>query len=76
VDLVFINIFGGITRCDEIANGIRMALEKNPQYRVVVRMEGTKKQLRIQVIQTMNFDVERVPDLLAVVEKVSEKVAV
>lgn len=76
VDLVFINIFGGITRCDEIANGIRMALEKHPQYRVVVRMEGTNKQLGIQVIQTMNFDVELVADLLAGVEKVSEKVAV
>jgi succinyl-CoA synthetase beta subunit len=40
---VLVNIFGGITRCDEIANGMLAALEQLgdiPQ-RLVVRLDGT-----------------------------------
>lgn len=42
---VLINIFGGITRCDEVAKGIRQALEgielKVP---IVVRLTGTREE--------------------------------
>ncbi|MPZ87577.1 MAG: ADP-forming succinate--CoA ligase subunit beta [Nitriliruptorales bacterium] len=40
---VLVNIFGGITRCDEIANGVLAALDQlgtAPQ-RLVVRLDGT-----------------------------------
>lgn len=39
---VFINIFGGITRCDSIAQAILGALDgKRPRLPIIVRMEGT-----------------------------------
>lgn len=75
VKLAFINIFGGITRCDEIANGIRLALEENPSYIIVVRMEGTNKEKGIEIIKNMAHDVEIVPDLIAGVNRIQEKVA-
>lgn len=45
VKAVFINIFGGITRCDEIANGVVKALgETGFRKPVVVRMLGTNEE--------------------------------
>jgi succinyl-CoA synthetase beta subunit len=42
VKAVFFNIFGGITRCDEVARGILQALEQmSIELPVVVRLDGT-----------------------------------
>lgn len=42
VKAVLINIFGGITRCDEVARGILSAMaEVNPKTPMVVRLVGT-----------------------------------
>jgi succinyl-CoA synthetase beta subunit len=42
VKAVLFNIFGGITRCDEVANGLVEAFERlNPQVPFVVRLDGT-----------------------------------
>ncbi|HXH96310.1 MAG TPA: ADP-forming succinate--CoA ligase subunit beta [Gaiellaceae bacterium] len=40
---IFFNIFGGITRCDEVARGILEALERldMSDYPIVVRLDGT-----------------------------------
>ncbi len=40
---VLINIFGGITRCDEVANGVLGALEQlgRVEQKLVVRLDGT-----------------------------------
>ena len=39
---VFVNIFGGITRCDEVANGILEALGRvEARVPIVVRLDGT-----------------------------------
>ena len=39
---IFFNIFGGITRCDEVARGILEALERiDIQVPIVVRLDGT-----------------------------------
>jgi succinyl-CoA synthetase beta subunit len=40
---IFFNIFGGITRCDEVARGILQALERldMSRYPIVVRLDGT-----------------------------------
>jgi succinyl-CoA synthetase beta subunit len=41
---VLINIFGGITRCDEVARGIRIALEgARPRIPIVARIVGTNE---------------------------------
>ncbi len=42
VKAVLINVFGGITRCDEVANGIKSAYtEDNRKIPIVVRLVGT-----------------------------------
>jgi succinyl-CoA synthetase beta subunit len=43
VTSIFFNIFGGITRCDEVARGILEALERLDMstYPIVVRLDGT-----------------------------------
>jgi succinyl-CoA synthetase beta subunit len=40
---IFLNIFGGITRCDEVARGILAALDRldMSRYPIVVRLDGT-----------------------------------
>ena len=44
VSVIFVNIFGGIARCDTIALGLIMAVAKisGKQKPVVVRLEGTR----------------------------------
>jgi succinyl-CoA synthetase beta subunit len=42
VKAIFFNIFGGITRCDEVARGILQALsEMALELPIVVRLDGT-----------------------------------
>jgi succinyl-CoA synthetase beta subunit len=42
VTAIFFNIFGGITRCDEVARGILQALERmSLELPIVVRLDGT-----------------------------------
>ena len=42
VKSIFFNIFGGITRCDEVARGILAALERMTiEQPIVVRLDGT-----------------------------------
>ncbi len=44
VKVLLINIFGGITRCDEVANGLLTALDKlNATLPIVVRLDGTNE---------------------------------
>ena len=51
VKAVFINIFGGITRCDEVASGIRLAKEiYGIDKPIVVRFEGTNKDKGLEII--------------------------
>jgi len=46
VKAVFINIFGGILRCDRLAEGMIAAVKKlGLRLPVVVRMEGTNVEL-------------------------------
>jgi len=49
---LLINIFGGITRCDEIALGIQRAVsEYGLSLPVVVRFEGTNKQKGLEIVE-------------------------
>jgi succinyl-CoA synthetase beta subunit len=42
VKSIFFNIFGGITRCDEVARGILAALDRMTiEHPIVVRLDGT-----------------------------------
>ncbi len=60
VKAVFINIFGGILRCDTLATGVvAAARELNVKHPVVVRMEGTNVELGRQILKDsgLNFTV-------------------
>jgi len=49
---IFFNIFGGITRCDEVARGILAALDRldMSRYPIVVRLDGTNAEEGRQIL--------------------------
>jgi succinyl-CoA synthetase beta subunit len=52
VKAILFNIFGGITRCDDVARGIVAALEKNPiRVPLVVRLTGTNEELGREILK-------------------------
>jgi succinyl-CoA synthetase beta subunit len=52
VKVILFNIFGGITRCDDVANGIVQAVEQlNPRVPIVVRLTGTNEQKARQILK-------------------------
>jgi succinyl-CoA synthetase beta subunit len=58
VKAVLVNIFGGIVRCDLIAEGIIAAVkEVGVQVPVVVRLEGTNADLGKQVLADSGLDI-------------------
>ncbi len=53
---IFINIFGGITRGDEVAKGlIQVYNELAPKVPIVIRMAGTRSQEGLQILQKTPF---------------------
>ena len=51
VKCVLFNIFGGITRCDEVAHGILTAYnEVNPEVPMVIRLQGTNAAVGNRII--------------------------
>ena len=65
VKAVLINIFGGITRCDEVAEGVKLAIERHglQEKLVVIRMEGTNKEIGVDIIRGLSGNVILVPGL-------------
>jgi succinyl-CoA synthetase beta subunit len=58
VKAVLINIFGGIVRCDRVANGIIEAVkELDLNVPVVVRLEGTNADLAKNLLENANLDI-------------------
>lgn len=52
VSAVMINIFGGITRCDDVARGLVTALEEiNTKIPVVIRLSGTNAKEGLEIIR-------------------------
>jgi succinyl-CoA synthetase beta subunit len=51
VKAILFNIFGGITRTDDVANGIKTALEQFPvKVPIVVRLTGTNEEEAVQIL--------------------------
>src|SRR5437870_6054526 len=50
---IFFNIFGGITRCDEVARGILQALDQldMSRYPIVVRLDGTNAEEGREILE-------------------------
>jgi succinyl-CoA synthetase beta subunit len=56
VEAILINIFGGITRCDDVANGILTAFrELKPSIPVVVRLTGTNEREAANILKSINL---------------------
>jgi succinyl-CoA synthetase beta subunit len=52
VQAILFNIFGGITRTDDVANGIKAALEQFPvKVPIVVRLTGTNEAEAVKILQ-------------------------
>ena len=55
---VLVNIFGGIVRCDLIAEGVIGAVQEvGVQIPVVVRLEGNKSELGREVLENSGFNI-------------------
>ena len=56
VKSIFVNIFGGIVRCDRIANGILQATEKvEVNVPVIVRLDGTNANEAAEILRNANI---------------------
>ncbi|MFQ5522378.1 MAG: ADP-forming succinate--CoA ligase subunit beta [Acidimicrobiia bacterium] len=70
---IFVNIFGGIMRCDVIATGIVEAVKKvGLEVPLVVRLEGTNVELGKQIIEESGLDVVSASSLREGAEKILE----
>jgi len=66
---ILFNIFGGITRCDEIARGIAGALKSIPEdISVVCRLQGTNREEGISILKDVGLNAET--DLEEVVKNI------
>jgi len=71
VEAILVNIFGGIVRCDLIAEGILQAInEVDVNVPVVVRLEGTNAEAGLALIAQSSLDVVTASDLTEAAEKV------
>jgi succinyl-CoA synthetase beta subunit len=53
---VLVNIFGGITRCDEVARGVLGAMDQlgDIEQKLVVRLDGTNAEEGRQILADAN----------------------
>jgi succinyl-CoA synthetase beta subunit len=70
---IFVNIFGGIMRCDVIATGIVEAVERvGLEVPLVVRLEGTNVEEGKKIIEESGLKVTNADSLLDGAEKIME----
>jgi len=76
VHTLLICIFGGITRCDEVVEGVRLALAEQAEKKtVVIRMEGTNKECAMQIVESVSDQVttaRSIPDAVEILAKKRE----
>jgi succinyl-CoA synthetase beta subunit len=64
VKVVLVNIFGGIVRCDLIAEGVLAAIEEvGVEIPVVVRLEGNNADLGSEILSKANIKIESINNL-------------
>jgi succinyl-CoA synthetase beta subunit len=67
VKSVFVNVFGGITACDEVANGIKGALEilgEEENKPLVVRLDGNNVEQGRAILEELNHPLVTVVDTM------------
>ena len=73
VNGILVNIFGGIVRCDIIANGIIKAVENMKlEIPIVVRLEGTNAKEGLELIKNSSVKVYEEADLDKAAQKIIE----
>ena len=56
VKAILFNIFGGITRCDDVANGIVTATGRTRlKVPIVIRLTGTNEQVAVEILKKAGF---------------------
>jgi succinyl-CoA synthetase beta subunit len=71
VAAILVNIFGGIVRCDLIAEGIMEAVRQvGVSVPVVVRLEGTNAEKGLELLAASDLAIEAAADLTDAAEKV------
>ena len=56
VKAILFNIFGGITRTDDVANGIVTATKQNPlRVPIVIRLTGTNEEIAVKILTENGF---------------------
>lgn len=56
---IFINILGGITKCDEVANGIVEVFKKYPNVKFTVRLMGTNEEEGQKILKENGISFEK-----------------
>jgi succinyl-CoA synthetase beta subunit len=57
VKAIFVNIFGGIVRCDRIANGILEATRKTSvKIPLIIRLDGTNAKEAVELLKKVNIE--------------------
>ncbi|MDX2285737.1 MAG: ADP-forming succinate--CoA ligase subunit beta [Bacteroidia bacterium] len=77
VKAILINIFGGIVRCDRVANGVVEAYKNIGEINVpiIVRLQGTNAELAAQIIDESGLKVTSAITLAEAAEKVRAALA-
>ena len=71
--MVLVNIFGGIVRCDLIAEGVLAAIkEVDVTIPVVVRLEGNNAELVAKILSKADIEIESINDLADAAKKAVE----
>ncbi len=76
VRAILFNIFGGITRCDDVANGIVTSLEESPlAVPLVIRLTGTNEEKARQILKDFGLGATTSMDeaVRMVIEKAQEE---
>lgn len=62
--VIFLNVFGGITRCDDVANGLVQALKTLPsRHPIVIRMTGTNVELGMKILNESGLNLKTFPTM-------------
>ena len=70
VTAIFVNIFGGIVRCDAIANGlINTVRDLNLKIPIIARLQGTNTEQAHQIINDSGMKIFSIDDLQSAAEK-------
>jgi succinyl-CoA synthetase beta subunit len=74
IETVFICIFGGITRCDEVAKGACTAMTKAEAAgkRLILRMEGTNKENAARIVAESGLPIVAAEDIPKAVEVICQ----